>query len=281
MGRVTGKQIVPDQGVGYVTAHKVYAAEAITKQRVVYVSTGEAFRLTVSQADPSDSGVVGGILFWSPSASDADEWMYVREWDTLTDQNTSAAAIFAPVWLTTGGALTLTTPTTGPSIQVGMVMNVSATVGTYLIWPTLFSQGVDPKTGNKGLIDVLATIAVADATGGATTAAVTVDLTTIAGAVPGGAKTVMIRTSAAQWIPEQALNGNTTFSLPTLGTIQNSGSGWCLATTDVNGQFACTATNSAADEVIYFTVINPPAGIDNLTEACNVVGCVPDSAEWS
>lgn len=130
---------------------------------------------------------------------------------------------------------------------------------------------------------VNATIAVADASGGATAAALTVSLvraqdnsTDIA-----SARQVLILATDAQYepVPSVSLVTNVTFATATTGTIAASGPGWALVTTDASGDFACTASNST-DETAYFRVLTPTA-TDAAAERCVVVHSNSDDATWS
>ena len=50
--------------------------------------------------------------------------------------------------------------------------------------------------------------------------------------------------------------------------------------TDANGQFACTLTN-AADETVYFSGTASDGGVDGVSNAVVVRGCVPDASTWA
>lgn len=126
---------------------------------------------------------------------------------------------------------------------------------------------------------VKAAIAVADAPGGLTTAALTVALTRANGSTAiASARQVMIKTGAAQYA-SQALNGTTTFGSATVGSIIASGTGWALIETTAGGLFACTATNSA-DEGVYFWCESSFRASD-LTKAATVIGSNSDLATWA
>ena len=127
---------------------------------------------------------------------------------------------------------------------------------------------------------VHAAIAVADAPGGATTAALTLALTQVDGSSAlTGARQVMIATGAAQYVPRQAVNGNVTFGTATAGSIIASGSGWALVLTDATGAFACTCTN-AADEAIYFWA-ETPNKVSTTAAGAVVAGSNSDLATWA
>lgn len=129
--------------------------------------------------------------------------------------------------------------------------------------------------------EVLATVAVGDATGGATGATCAVQLkrrdntTNIA-----SARQVMIKAGSTQYQPETPLQASVTFGTATVGSIIASGGGWALVETDATGAFACTCTNTD-DETLYFAAYSPPAGGSNNAKACVVVGSNSDAAVWS
>jgi hypothetical protein len=129
---------------------------------------------------------------------------------------------------------------------------------------------------------VTATIAVANATGGATGAALTITLkraldhsTAIA-----SARQVMIYASTEQYNHFAAISGTLTFGTATVGSIIASDNGWALVQTSAAGAFACTATNSA-DETVYFAVDTASAGHSDLATRCSVLGSNSDAATWS
>lgn len=131
---------------------------------------------------------------------------------------------------------------------------------------------------------VKATIAVADASGGVATAALTVDLTRADGSsVLAGARQIMIRASASgagQYSPvDPASEASLTFGTATKGSIIATAAGWCLAETDADGEFDCTATNTD-DEGLYFWV-ETAKKVSDLAKACLVIGSNSDLATWS
>lgn len=128
---------------------------------------------------------------------------------------------------------------------------------------------------------VVAAIAVADATGGGTAAALTLQLDRSSdGVTPvASARQVLVRTGAVQFEPSQDLNANVTFGSATLGSIAASGSGWALVTTDATGAFACSATN-AVDESVEFWVETAKGG-DALAERAVCSFSNVDDATWS
>ncbi len=128
---------------------------------------------------------------------------------------------------------------------------------------------------------VRSTIAVADASGGATTALLTVDCFRLDGTTAlASARQIFIAAHSTQYNAYSALSGTTTFGTATKGSIISSGSGWCLAQTNATGEFDCTVTNSA-DETIYFSVAVPRGGVSDVTKGLLSVISNSDAATWS
>lgn len=128
---------------------------------------------------------------------------------------------------------------------------------------------------------VIAAVAVADATGGATDAALTLQIYRRDGSTPiASARQVMVYASVAQYNHFAAISGTLTFATATTGSIIASGAGWALVETDATGAFACTATNSA-DETVYFAVDTPSAGVSDTTKGVMGVISNNDPATWS
>lgn len=125
-----------------------------------------------------------------------------------------------------------------------------------------------------------AVIAVANAGGGATDAALTLQLNDLDGAAITAAKVVMIIAAAANYAGMAAVSTHPTFATATAGSILGSGSGWACVKTSAAGAFACTVTN-ASDETLYFTACTPNGGADAVANAAIVRGCIPDAATWS
>lgn len=128
---------------------------------------------------------------------------------------------------------------------------------------------------------VTATIAVADAPGGATDAALTLSLVDSAGADITSARQVLITTTDTQYAPHDfgTPSATTTFATATTGSIIASGASWALIETDAAGDFACTVTNSA-DETVYFRA-EPPVAVSDTAKGVHGVISNSDSAVWS
>lgn len=140
-------------------------------------------------------------------------------------------------------------------------------------------------SGTAGLLDmnpdhhVFATVAVADAPGGATGAALTLALKRLDNSTAvASARQVLIVAKTNQYEGGQS-DGSPTFGTATTGSIIASGSGYALVETDATGAFACTVTN-ATDETLYFSA-STPNGCSDKTKACVVVGSNSDGATWS
>lgn len=124
-----------------------------------------------------------------------------------------------------------------------------------------------------------AVVAAADATGGSTDSALTVDLKSLNGAALSVTGVVKITVTATQYAGAEALVATATFNTASLGSILASGNGWAVVKCDSSGQFACTLANSA-DVTNYVAIANVDGGLDALANGLAVVGCVPDSVSW-
>lgn len=125
-----------------------------------------------------------------------------------------------------------------------------------------------------------ATIAVADAAGGATGAALTLQLQDLEGNPLARVAVVKIVVSDTEYAGVNDANSNVTFGTATAGSILASGNGYAVVKTSATGAFACTASNSA-DETAYFSVVNSDGGVDALAAGVCVRSCVPDDATWA
>jgi hypothetical protein len=123
-------------------------------------------------------------------------------------------------------------------------------------------------------------MAIANATGGATAAALTADLKDLAGA--GLSKTGVFKIIASdnEYRGGEDMNANVTFINATLGSILATAAGWAIVKADSSGNFACTASN-AVDETVWFAASSCEGGHDALANGVLIRGCVPDSAAWS
>lgn len=159
-----------------------------------------------------------------------------------------------------------------------------ALTGNAAITGTLTATGGITGTALAGDESVVATVAVANATGGATDALMTVTLkrrdnnTAVA-----SARQVLLTSGPTQYAP---MGGPTNASL-TLGTVTagsvvatiTAGAQW-LVETNASGVFACTATNTD-DETLYFAAATASGGVSDLTKRAIVLASNSDSAAWS
>jgi len=124
---------------------------------------------------------------------------------------------------------------------------------------------------------VVAAVTVPNATGGATTAALTMQVNRLDGTPVTSAREVLIVGSSSRF----AVGASATLSYgsATVGTIVGSGSGRALVRTDATGAFACTATNSA-DETLYFFAVSADS-VSNAAYGCFVRPGVASTAVWS
>jgi hypothetical protein len=128
---------------------------------------------------------------------------------------------------------------------------------------------------------VKATIAVANATGGATGATCAIQLKQADNtAALTSARQVLIVAVTTQYSPFPALQASLTFGTATVGSIIGSSAGWALVETSATGAFTCTATNTD-DETLYFSVMTPDSGVSDLSKSCVVLASNSDSAAWS
>lgn len=130
---------------------------------------------------------------------------------------------------------------------------------------------------------VVATVACADATGGSTTAALTVTLKQRdnSTALSSARQVLLVCPNEAYAFGTAPPNVSLSLGTVTKGSIVASlaGGAYWLIETDATGAFACTATNTD-DETVYFHVLTANA-VSDLTKRCVVVGSNADSAAWS
>jgi hypothetical protein len=197
----------------------------------------------------------------------------LRELVVTPDANISSVAT-APSVSVGSGAPTDTKP------QGSIYLRSDGAADTVVYVNTNGATAWSPLTASSAGKIVHATIAVADASGGATDAALTVSLQQVDNSTDLAApRQVMIASGAAQYAPRQALNGNVTFGTATTGSIIDSGNGWALVLTDVSGDFACTATN-ASDEAVYFWCESAHK-VSAHQAGCVVAASNSDLATWS
>lgn len=128
---------------------------------------------------------------------------------------------------------------------------------------------------------VVATVTVADVTGGATDGTLTVSLKRADNSTAiASARQVIVNAGTVRYNHYGALSATLTFATATAGSIIASGAGWALVQTDATGAFACTVSNSA-DETVYFAVDDASSGISDIATRCAVIGSNNDAATWS
>lgn len=130
---------------------------------------------------------------------------------------------------------------------------------------------------------VVATVACADATGGATTALLTVTLKRRDGTALASIRQCLLLISPTQYgINEPIPDANLTLGTVTAGAIiaTPAAGGLFLIQTNAAGLFACTVTNTA-DNTRYLSVQDACSGVSIIGQACVVVGSNSDSATWS
>ena len=152
---------------------------------------------------------------------------------------------------------------------------------TYSFRPTTVvdALGFDGHPMTDALVK--AAVACANATGGATGAALTVQLYQADGTTAvASARQVLVIAGSTQYAPFPALEASLTFGTATVGSIVASGGGWALVETSAAGAFTCTATNSQ-DETLYFSVTTSQGGASSGSKQCCVIGSNSDAAAWS
>lgn len=181
----------------------------------------------------------------------------------------------AGVWLKMAlqsAAATFTTVTATTAVATNTVSERTAAAGVTI-------DSLKIKDGQLLTDEIVkATIAVGNASGGETTAALTLALKQADNSTAvASARQVLILAGATQYL--STMDTSPTFGSATVGSIIASGSGWCLAETSAAGAFACTVTNST-DETLYFWVTNPN-GVSDLTKSCVVLASNSDAATWA
>ena len=147
---------------------------------------------------------------------------------------------------------------------------------------TTFYMRVDgawvPTVGMNDEV-VVATVSVANATGGATGAALTLTLkrrdnTT---AVASARQVLLFCNGTAHRFGQ--LSSNPTFGSATVGSIVASGNGWALVQTSAAGAFACTLSNST-DETLYVSAATA-VSVSDVAAGCVVLASNSDAVVWS
>jgi hypothetical protein len=132
---------------------------------------------------------------------------------------------------------------------------------------------------------VVATVASANATGGATTALISVQLKGLDNSTNiASAKQLLLLAPSVQYLPSGAGAPNVSLTLGTVtaGSILATlvaGYAW-LVETSAAGLFACTATNTD-DETVYWNAGTATGGVADVTKRCVVVGSNSSASTWS
>lgn len=156
--------------------------------------------------------------------------------------------------------------------------NLAGQVQSAALFGFLYDLLAYVKTGPTDRL-VKATVAAADATGGATGSAFTLALVQVDGTAVTTARQVLVTLSAAQYDPT-SVDTSPTFGSATVGSIIASGNGWALVQTSAAGAFACTITN-ATDETLYVVAQTARTGIGTADKGCLVVESNSDAVAWS
>jgi hypothetical protein len=129
------------------------------------------------------------------------------------------------------------------------------------------------------LVDV--EIAVADASGGESAAAMTAQVVDMYGNNLAKVCAFMIFASDTEFAGPNSANTNITVDTVTAGELVADGSaaGWWLVKTDATGLFAANANNDS-DEEVFFNAASSNGGVEAGT-GVNVRTSIPDSATWA
>jgi hypothetical protein len=132
----------------------------------------------------------------------------------------------------------------------------------------------------RNLVD--AVVAVADAGGGASATALTVDIFDLVGTALEKECTLLLYASVSQYGGPRDPNANVTLDTISKGSVvaSSAANGWWLIKTDSAGQFACNANNDT-DESVWFVCSTSDGGVEVTGKGVVVRGCVPDVAAWS
>lgn len=315
-GIVLPQDIKPDSAVPYVgrVVATLEGSNDIAAGEIVYLSSttfggrsdAEPRRLKVKRASATS---VGRRLV-AMNSGDVGDTIHCSPW-AIVQMDTSAGAEGDPVYTDASGVPTLTPAANG---AVGFVLGTAATVangGAAVLCPGLYIEGgipgadiditdagtyfatdnVEAALQELGLYRsafrdqfVNATIAVADVAGSNDTT-LTVDLVRAEDntTVLGSARQVLITAADTAYEPlggSVGLDTGVTFSAATKGSIVDSGAGWALVTTDADGEFDCTVTNTG-DVTTYFVVSTATRGVSDKTLRCTVIASNSDAATWS
>lgn len=251
-------------------------------------------RVTSSTAPTLETGEASGSLILVPgsapyaqTSAGGTPLVLATDADLVTAEGRISAleAITVAATAGAGAKLVLAEPTGGGASTVTMQAPALAASRTITV-PDADVALADIATNSTlrtTIADqlVVAAVAVADVTGGATDGTLTMTLLRADNSTAiASARQVMINAGSEQYNHFAALSATVTFSAATTGSIVASGNGWALVQTSAAGAFACTVANSA-DETVYFSVDGASAGVSNLATRCAVLGSNSDAATWS
>lgn len=163
-------------------------------------------------------------------------------------------------------------------VQVGSENTLRIDIGNATDNPDVSILGTGDLVNHR-FVQVV--ITATGGTGGATAGTISVQVNTLDGNPVAHAVDLELNSSLVQYAGTNAATGTAFFGAATTGTL-NAGMGTLYAhvTTDATGLYE-GALADAADETAYFSAQTASGGVTALTNACVVVGVVPDSATWS
>lgn len=144
-GKVPQRELAPGQltigAFNHASQHIAIAGEALTQWDVVIPQDLQnSAKFKVKKASPASLSLYRGMLFIAMHTTPADGPVRISEFAFIPNQNTSGRAIYDPVWLTSTGGMTFSRPT-GNTVVIGLVHEVSATVGVVLLCPNSATLG--------------------------------------------------------------------------------------------------------------------------------------------
>ena len=256
-------------------------------------NTGATYNIVVKKSDGTTtvttilpgmwalvvSGKVSTTLDWYVTASSP------LSTDALSGASLTLTGLLTSVGISAKGPISLKDATDATKILSFVMSSIGTGQTRTLTMPDANVNLADVGTNTTAIAKfgssdgfVRSTVAVADASGGATTAALTLQLTRADATNVASARQVYIVSSLTQYRGNPS--GSATYGTATVGAIIASGTGWCLAQTNATGAFACTVTD-AADETLYFSVISGLGGVSVAGEYAAVIGSNSDAATWS
>jgi hypothetical protein len=131
-------------------------------------------------------------------------------------------------------------------------------------------------------IGVIVEIAVADAPGGATAAALTAQVRDQNGEIVERECVFLVYASTTEYHGLKTPNANITLDTISEGSVvaESPSDGWWLVKTNDEGLFACNA-NNGSDQTVWFNAATSDGGADSAASGTVVRSSIPDSAEWA